>query len=103
MIRAVTFANIQASVCLAKNKRRVKKMNIIVLRGRYDNEPIVIRIEAISSIKKCIDSDHNKDEYSSVAVGNMFFDVNEPIDIIMRKINSAEKKGRTAAYENERR
>lgn len=77
-------------------------MNIIVLRGRYDNEPIIIRIEAISAIKKCIDSDHKKDEYSSVAVGDMFLDVNEHIDVIMKKINSAEKKGRTAVYEYER-
>lgn len=65
-------------------------MKIIVLHDRYSNEPIIIRVDAITAIKKIIDVE--KEEYSTVNVSQIFFDVKEHIDVIMAKINNAERE-----------
>lgn len=67
-------------------------MKIIVLHDRYSNEPIIIRVDAITAIKKAIDRvENSNDEYSSVCVSQVFFDVKEHIDVVMSKIKNAER------------
>lgn len=69
-------------------------MKIIVLHDRYSNEPVVIRVDAITAIRKVIDRvENSKEEYSSVNVSQMFFDVKEHIGDIMTKIKNAESEG----------
>lgn len=68
-------------------------MKIIVLHDRYSNEPIIIRVDAITAIRKVIDRvENSKEEYSSINVSQMFFDVNEHIGDIMTKIKNAESE-----------
>ena len=68
-------------------------MKIIVLHDRYSNEPIIIRVDAITAIKKAIDRvENSNDEYSNVCVSQVFFDVKEHIDVVMSKIKNAEIK-----------
>jgi len=39
-------------------------MKIIVLHDRYSNEPIIIRVDAITAIRKVIDRvENSKEEY----------------------------------------
>lgn len=67
-------------------------MKIIVLHDRYSNEPIIIRVDAITAIKKEIDRiENSKDEYSKVNVPQISFDVKEHIDVVMTKIKNAER------------
>lgn len=67
-------------------------MKIIVLHDRYSNEPIIIRVDAITAIKKEIDRiENSKDEYSKINVSQIFFDVKEHIDVVMTKIKNAER------------
>ena len=67
-------------------------MKIIVLHSKYDNEPIIIRVDAINSIKKCFDViEDSREEYTSIQVGNSFYDVKEHIDVVMTRINNAER------------
>ena len=67
-------------------------MKIIVLHDRYSNEPIIMRVDAITAIQKRIDRvEDSKEEYSSVNVSQMFFDVKEHIGVVMTKIKNAEK------------
>jgi ribosomal protein L18E len=67
-------------------------MKIIVLHDRYSNEPIIIRVDAITAIRKVIDRvEDSKEEYSSVNVSQIFFDVKEHIDVVMTKIKNAER------------
>lgn len=67
-------------------------MKIIVLHDRYSNEPIIIRVDAITAIKKEIDQiENSKEEYSTVYVSQTFFDVKEHIGVVMTKIKTAEK------------
>lgn len=69
-------------------------MKIIVLHDRYSNEPIIIRVDAITAIKKEIDRiENSKDEYSKVNVSQIFLDVKEHIDVVMSKIKNAERQG----------
>ena len=71
---------------------RGRGMKIIVLHDRFDNEPIIIRVDAINSIKKCHDViEGSRDEYTSVQSGNFLFDVKEHIDVVMTRINNAER------------
>lgn len=65
-------------------------MKIIVLHDRYSNEPIIIRVDAITVIRKMIDV--GEEEYSTVNVSEIFFDVKEHIDVIMAKINNVERE-----------
>ena len=68
-------------------------MKIIVLHDRYSNEPVVIRVDAIIAVRKVIDRvENNKEEYSSVNVSQIFFDVKERIDVVMTKIKNAERR-----------
>lgn len=67
-------------------------MKIIVLHDRFSNEPIIIRVDAITAIKKEIDRVENiNEEYSTVHTSQTFFDVKEHIDVVMTKIKNAEK------------
>ena len=67
-------------------------MKIIVLHDRYSNEPIIIRVDEITAIKKAIDRvENSNDEYSNVCVSQVFFDVKEHIDVVMSKIKNAER------------
>lgn len=67
-------------------------MKIIVLHDRYSNEPIIIRVDAITTIKKEIDRvENSKEEYSIINVSQTFFDVKEHIGVVMTKIKNAEK------------
>ena len=67
-------------------------MKIIVLHDRYNNEPIIIRVDAINSIQKIIDRvENSKEEYSAVNVSHIVFDVKEHIDVVMLKIKNAER------------
>lgn len=69
-------------------------MKIIVLHNKYNNGPIVIRVNAINAIQKCIDilDENNREEYTEVLVGNMNYDVKEHIDVVMRRINAVENE-----------
>ena len=68
-------------------------MKIIVLHDRYSNEPVVIRVDAITAVRKVIDRvENSKDEYSAVWVSQTFFDVKEHIDVVMTKIKNAERR-----------
>lgn len=64
-------------------------MKIIVLHDRYSNEPVVIKVDAITAVRKVKD---NKEEYSSVNISQIFFDVKEHIDVVMTKIKNAERR-----------
>lgn len=67
-------------------------MKIVVLHDRYSNEPIIIRIDAITAIRKVIDRvEGSEEEYSSVNVSQIFFDVKEHVDVVMTKIKNAER------------
>lgn len=67
-------------------------MKIIVLHDRYSNKPIIIRVDAITAIKKVIDRvENSKDEYSAVFVSQTIFEVKEHIDVVMSKIKNVEK------------
>lgn len=67
-------------------------MKIIVLHDRYSNEPIIIRVDAITAIRKEKDRENINDEYSNVCISQMHFDVNEHIDVVMSKIKNAERQ-----------
>lgn len=67
-------------------------MKIIVLHDRYSNEPIIIRVDAITAIQKWVDRvDDSTDEYSCVHTRSFTFSVKEHIDVVMTKINNAER------------
>ena len=69
-------------------------MKIIVLHDRFSNEPIIIRMDAITAIKKeTYEVENSKEEYSTVNVSQVFFEVNEHIDVVMAKIKNAERQG----------
>ena len=65
-------------------------MKIIVLHDRYSNEPIIMRADFITVIQKRIDRvDDSKEEYSTVSITNMCYDVKEHIGIVATKIKNA--------------
>lgn len=69
-------------------------MKIIVVHDRFSNEPIVIKISAIDTVKKVIDRmEKNIEEYSEISVGNILFCVRENIGAVMIKIREAESGG----------
>lgn len=68
-------------------------MKIIVVHDRYRNEPIIIRVDAIIAIKKEIDGEYDSnDEYSILFVPQSFFEIKEPINVVMTKIKKAESE-----------
>ena len=68
-------------------------MKKIVLHDRYSNELIVIRVDAITVIKKVIDRvENSEEEYSSIFTSQFSFDVKEHIDIVLLRIKNAERK-----------
>lgn len=64
-------------------------MKIIVLHDRYSNEPVVIRVDAISMIKKCKDG---QEEYSELLINDVFQAVKETIGIVMNRIRKTESE-----------
>lgn len=64
-------------------------MKIIVLHDRYSNEPAVIRVDAISMIKKVKD---DGEVYSELLINCMCFAVKENIGIVMNRIQKAESE-----------
>lgn len=62
-------------------------MKIIVLHDKYSNEPIVIRPNEISVIRKIKENDI---ESSEIIVGQFSFGVKETMGIVMNKIKKAE-------------
>lgn len=82
-------------------------MKIIVLHNIISNEPIVIRADAITAVKKVLDvrvikadgmtisekaidaAENNRREHSTVFLTNHGFDVKETIDVVMQKIKDA--------------
>lgn len=81
-------------ILLTSTRQKARdNMKIIVLHDRYSNEPVVIRVDAITAIRKVIDRvEDSKDEYSAVWVSHTFFDVKEHIDVVMTKIRNAERR-----------
>lgn len=69
-------------------------MKIIVVHDRYRNEPIIIRVDAIIAIKKEIEGEYDSnDEYSILFVSQTFFEIKEPVNVVMTKIKKAESEG----------
>jgi len=78
-------------------------MRIVVLHDRYSNEPIVVRPEAITAIRKTtsiIEKNEingnirdEEEEYSSIFMYNVEFDVKESIGTVITKIKKAEREG----------
>ena len=67
-------------------------MKIIVLHDRYTNEPVIMRVDAILSFKKEVNkAENSEEEYSNINVLGTFYDVKEHIDVVMKKINNAER------------
>jgi len=67
-------------------------MKIIVLHDRCSNEPVIINVDAITAVKKEVDKiENSKDEYSTIYMSITSFNVKEHIDVIMTKINNAER------------
>lgn len=64
-------------------------MKIIVLHDRFSNEPAVIRVDAISMIKKVKD---DGEEYSELLINGMCFTVKENIGIVMNRIKKTESE-----------
>ena len=78
-------------------------MKIVVLHDRYSNEPIVVRAEAITAIRKItsiIEKNEingnirdEEEQYSSIFMYNVEFDVKESIGTVITKIKKAEDEG----------
>lgn len=71
-------------------------MEIIVLHDKYTNEPIIIRVSAINVIKKEIlildENKNNREEYTGITVGNIYYGVKEDIGTVMARIKAIENK-----------
>ncbi len=65
-------------------------MKIIVLHDKYNNNPIIIKVDAITAIIKATDLDDG--EFSQVFLSQTQFNVQERIDVVMSRIKNAEKK-----------
>jgi len=76
-------------------------MKTVVLHDRYSNEPIVVRPEAITAIRKTTSiiekneingNIRDEEEYSSIFMYNVEFDVKESIGTVITKIKKAESE-----------
>lgn len=69
-------------------------MKIVVLHDKYSNEPIIVKVDAITMIRKIADiTDENSiDEYANVFVNDYGFNVKENIATVMTKIKRAESE-----------
>ena len=65
-------------------------MKIIVLHDKNSNNPIIIRVDAITAIMK--ETYRDDGEFTHVLLSQAQFDVQERIDVVMSKIKNAEKK-----------
>ena len=78
-------------------------MKTVVLHDRYSNEPIVVRPEAITAVrknKKIIEKNEingnirdEEEEYSTIIVYDVMLDVKESIGTVITKIKNAEREG----------
>ena len=66
-------------------------MKTVVLHDRYNNEPMVIRPEAIVAIRKV--KKIEEEEYSNIIVDTVMIDVKESIGTVITKIKKAEREG----------
>lgn len=64
-------------------------MKIIVLHGRFNNEPIIVKTDAISMIRRYKDEG---EEYSSILVEGFELDVKETIGTVITRIKKAESE-----------
>lgn len=64
-------------------------MKIIVLHDRYSNEPMIVRSDAISMIRK--EKDDNG-EYSTIHLNGYGFTIKETIGDVMVKIKKVESE-----------
>lgn len=68
-------------------------MKTIVLHDSYNNNPIVIRHEAINVLRKIFENKGDgEEELTEVTVGNMCFIVKEKIGEVVIKIKKAESE-----------
>lgn len=76
-------------------------MRIVVLHDRYSNEPIVVRPEAITAIRKTTSiiekneingNIRDEEECSSIFMYNIELDVKESIGTVITKIKKAERE-----------
>lgn len=70
-------------------------MKTVVLHDQYSNEPIVVRPEAITAIrkvKKVIEKDE-EEECSNIIVDSFMLDIKESIGTVITKIKKAESEG----------
>jgi hypothetical protein len=69
-------------------------MKMIVLHDSYNNNPIVVRPEAINVLRKIFENNgDSEEEVAEVTVGNMCFIVKENIGEVILKIKKAESEG----------
>ena len=66
----------------------------IVLHDRYNNEPIIIRTNAIKAVRKAFELTENI-EYSEVMIEALFISVTETIGEVIKKIKKAESEEQT--------
>ena len=79
-------------VKISSGRKARDNMKIIVLHDRYSNDPIIIRVDAITAIKKEIyREEDSEDECSTVFTMPMSFLVKEHIDVVMLRIKNADK------------
>lgn len=64
-------------------------MKIIVLHDKYSNEPMIVRPDAISMIRK--EKDDNE-EYSTIHLNGFVLTIKETIGDVMAKIKKAESE-----------
>ena len=64
-------------------------MKIIVVHDRYSNEPVIVRPDAISMIRK---GEEEGKEYSTILVEGFLLDIEETIGTVMTKIKKAESE-----------
>ena len=67
-------------------------MKIIVLHDRSSNEPVIINVDAITAVQKRVYRvEESTEEYSTVHTYIASFNVKEHLDVVMTKINNAER------------
>lgn len=66
-------------------------MKIIVLHDKYTDEPVIIKVDTISAVRKLRDiSTDSPEEYASVMVDHFEMITKETIGEVMKKIKKAE-------------
>ena len=75
----------------AKRERIRTEMKIIVLHDKYTDEPVIIKVDTISAVRKLRDmSTDPPEEYASVMVDHFEMITKETIGEVIKKIKKAE-------------